>query len=152
MTTKRYWIGVAGPLNFDILQKGGFTLFAVSERFRNIMNLMSPGNMLVIYRAGGAGPSGFTVLASVVSGPYMDEGRDFPTTKPLPRRVEIKPEIDVSDRPVKISEIADGLDFVKKKTIPGTYLQTHLREISEHDYQTIASALKERLSNVRREH
>lgn len=92
--------------------------------------------------------SGFCVVANVVSDAYRYEGRDFPSIKPLPHRVKTKPEVDVSDNPVKISEIADGLDFVKKKLIPGTYLQTHLREISEHDYQTIANALKQRLGKV----
>ena len=109
---------------------------------------MGPGNMLVIYRTGRAGASGFSILASVVSAPYRSEGRDFPSSKPLPHRVKVEPEVDVSDHPVKISEIADALDFVKKKTIPGTYLQTHLREISEHDYKTISDALKQRFNKV----
>lgn len=146
MAKKRYWIGVAGAANFDVLRKGGFSVFAVGDRFAKVMSSMRRGNSLLIYKAGGAAQSGFSVVASVMSDPYRQDGRDFPGIKSFPYRVNLKLELDVSDNPVKISEIADRLDFVKKKQIPGTYLQTHLREIDAHDHDAIAKTLEMRAS------
>lgn len=52
-------------------------------------------------------------------------------------------EVDIWQKPILVRNIAQGLDFIKKPKIWGAYLQGGIREITQHDFNTVIQKSKD---------
>ena len=144
-----YWICITNSANWEVIKKEN--VWGVSDRHKNAISRVKPGDKLVIYGIQEKTADGEILepriygIFEAVSGVYRDGKRIFKSKKgeTFPNRIRIKP-VRVPNKPLEFKPLIEKMEFIKNKKKWNTHLFGRaMREIPEKDYKTIEKMLSE---------
>ncbi|WP_457550572.1 EVE domain-containing protein [Archaeoglobus sp.] len=146
-----YWLCITTEKNWNVIREKN--VWGVSERHKNVIAKVKPGDKLVIYikqeRVDNVVKEPRIVgVFEVVSDPFKDSTRIFSSKgvrssgETFPWRVKIKP-IKIFDKPIEFKPLIPKLKFItNKKKWTGHLMGRSMREIPEEDYNLILRTTK----------
>lgn len=140
-----YWLCITTEENWEIIRKRN--LWGVTERERNLISKVKPGDMLVFYVKMRVEKREITNprivgVYKVVSEPYRDSSKIF---RPLekrksevfPYRMRIEP-VKIFSQPKDFKSFVGRLNFIKNKRKWSAYLRgKSMKELPEGDFKLL---------------
>lgn len=143
-----YWICITNEENWNIVRNK--KVWGVSERHKNQISRVKPGDVLVFYvkqerGEKGVKPSKIVGIFEATSKPFKDDSKIFSPVgfgdERFPHRVKLKPLI-VPEEPLEFKPLIPKLRFIRNKDKwSGHLMGKAMREIPKEDYEVIKSAI-----------
>lgn len=144
-----YWLCITTEENWKVIKEKN--IWGVSERHRNTIAKVKPGDKLLIYvkqerRKDKILEPKIVAIYEAASEVFKDSSRIFKTPKDMgneafPLRIKLKP-VKIFKKPIEFKPLIPKLNFItNKKKWTGHLMGKAMREIPEEDYKLIVGSL-----------
>ena len=140
-----YWLCITNNANWKVIREKN--IWGVSERHKNTIAKVKPGDKLAIYlkqeKIGNEiKESRIVAIYEVTSNPFKESTKIFSSkgvknSEIFPWRIKIRP-IKIFDTPIKFKPLIPKLEFItNKRKWSGHLMGKAMREIPENDFKKI---------------